>query len=117
SHMLARAQQVSSPLALPLLGSIVTTSIIASLLILPPSRPTLSFQQLLLQAAFDLAIAVCIHIVTVWSIWRLIREYVEPSVGTLALHIWAITVWVPLITTLTAERSLWISCIIPWAIA
>jgi hypothetical protein len=115
--MLARAQQVSSPLVLPMLGSILTTSIIASLLILPPSRPTLSFQQLLLRAAFDLTIAVCIHVVTVWSIWRLIRDYVEPSVGTLTVHIWAVVVWLPLITTLTAERSLWISCIIPWAFA
>jgi hypothetical protein len=60
---------------------------------------------------------VCIHVVTVWSIWRLIREYVEPSVGTLTVHIWAVVVWLPLITTLTAERSLWISCIIPWALA
>src|ERR1700761_1031145 len=115
--MLARAQQVSSPLVLPMLGSVLATSIIASLLILPPSRPTLSFQQLLLRAAFDLTIAACIHIVTVWSIWRLIREYVEPSVGTLTVHIWAVVVWLPLITMLTAERSLWISCIIPWAFA
>ena len=115
--MLARAQQVSSPLLLPMLGSILATSIIASLLILPPSRPTLSFQQLLLRAAFDLTIAVCIHVVTVWSIWRMIREYVEPSIGTLTVHIWAVVVWLPLITTLTAERPLWISCIIPWAFA
>ncbi len=115
--MFARSQQISSPLALPMLGSILTTSIIASILILPPSRPTLSFQQLLLRAVFDLTIAVCIHVVTVWSIWRLIREYVEPSVGTLTVHIWAVVVWLPLITTLTAERSLWISCIVPWAFA
>jgi hypothetical protein len=116
-HMLERSQQISSPLLLPMLGSILSTGIIASILILPPSQPTLSFQELLLRSALDLAIAACIHIATVWSIWRLIREYVEPSVGTLAIHIWAVTVWVPLITTLTAERSLWISCIIPWAIA
>ena len=115
--MFARSQQISSPLILPMLGSILTTSVIASILILPPSRPTLSFQQLLLRAAFDLTIAVCIHVVTVWSIWRLIREYVEPSVGTLTVHIWAVVVWLPLITTLTAERSLWISCIVPWAFA
>jgi hypothetical protein len=115
--MFARSQQVSSPLVLPMLGSILTTSIIASILILPPSRPTLSFQQLLLRAAFDLTVAICIHVVTVWSIWRLIREYVEPSVGTLTVHIWAAVVWLPLITTLTAERSLWISCIVPWAFA
>jgi hypothetical protein len=117
SQMFARSQQVSSPLILPMLGSILTTSIIASLLFLPPSRPTLSFKQLLLRAAFDLTIAVCIHVATVWSIWRLIREYVEPSVGTLTVHIWAVVVWLPLITTLTAERSLWISCIVPWAFA
>jgi hypothetical protein len=115
--MFARSQQISSPLVLPMLGSILTTSIIASILILPPSRPTLSFQQLLLRAAFDVTIAVCIHVVTVWSIWRLIREYVEPTVGTLTVHIWAVVVWLPLITTLTAERSLWISCIVPWAFA
>jgi hypothetical protein len=117
SHMLERSQQISSPLLLPLLGSILSTGIIASVLILPPSQPTLSFQELLLRSALDLTIAACIHIVTVWSIWRLIREYVEPSVGSLTIHIWAVTVWLPLLTTLTAERSLWISCIVPWAIA
>ena len=115
--MFARSQHVSSPLVLPMVGSILTTSIIASILILPPSRPTLSLQQLLLRATFDLTIAVCIHVVTVWSIWRLIREYVQPSVGTLTVHIWAVVVWLPLITTLTAEHSLWISCIVPWAFA
>jgi hypothetical protein len=115
--MFERSQQISSPLLLPMLGSILSTGIIASILILPPSQPTLSLQQLLLRSALDLTIAACIHIVTVWSIWRLIREYVEPSVGTLTVHIWAVTVWLPLITTLTAERSHWISCIVPWAIA
>jgi hypothetical protein len=115
--MFARSQQISSPLLLPMLGSILTASVIASIFVLPPSRPTLSFQQLLLRVAFDLTIAACIHVVTVWSIWRLIREYVEPSAGTLAVHIWAVVVWLPLIATLSAERSLWISCIVPWAFA
>jgi hypothetical protein len=115
--MFARSQQISSPLLLPMLGSILTTSVIASIFILPPSRATLSLQQLFLGAAFDLIIAVCIHVVTVWSIWRLIREYVEPSAGTLVVHIWAVVVWLPLITTLSAERSLWISCFVPWAFA
>ena len=117
SRMFARSQQISSPLVLPMLCSILTTSVIASIFLLPPSRATLSLQQLLLRAAFDLIMAACIHVVTVWSIWRLIREYVEPSAGTLAVHIWAVVVWLPLITTLSAERSFWISCIVPWAFA
>ena len=115
--MLERSQQISSPLLLPLLGSIISTGVIGSVLILPPSLPTLGFPELLLRSALDLTIAAGIHIVTVWSIWRLIREYVEPSVDILTIHIWSATVWLPLITTLTAERSLWISCVIPWATA
>ncbi|HEY6412274.1 MAG TPA: hypothetical protein VIX42_01220 [Edaphobacter sp.] len=115
--MFTRSQQISSPLVLPMLASILTTSVVASIFILPPSKVTLSLQQLLLRAAFDLTIAACIHVVTVWSIWRVIREYVEPSAGILAVHIWAVVVWLPLITTLSAERSLWISCIVPWAFA
>ncbi len=115
--MFARSQQISSPLVLPMLGSILTTSVIASILIRPPSRPTLSLEQLLLRAAVYLTLAACIHVVTVWSIWRLIREYVEPSAGTLVVHIWAVVVWLPLITILGAERSLWISCIVPWVFA
>jgi hypothetical protein len=115
--MFARTQQISSPLVLPMLASIVTTSVIASIFILPPTRASLSLQELLLRATFDLAIAACIHVVTVWSMWRLIRDYVEPSASTLAVHIWAAVVWLPLITTLSAERSLWISCIVPWAFA
>jgi hypothetical protein len=68
-------------------------------------------------AGFELALVGCIHAVTVWSIWRLIREYVEPSAGILVIHIWAAVVWLPLTTILSAERSLWISCLIPWACA
>jgi hypothetical protein len=117
SSMFERPEQISSPLLLPMLGSILSTGIIASLLILPPPLPTLTFGGLLLQSALDLAIAACSHFLTVWSIWRLIRDYVEPSVGTLVLHVWAVTVWLPLVITLTAERSLWISCVVPWAVA
>ena len=115
--MLERSQQISAPLLLPMLGSVLSTSIIASILILPPQKPTLSLQQLLLRSALYLTIAATIHIVTVWSIWRLIREYVEPSLGSLTVHIWAVTVWLPVITMFTAEHSLWISCIVPWAAA
>lgn len=115
--MFVRSQQISSPLLLPMLGSIVTTAVVASIFILPPMRANLGLQQLLLRAAFDLFIAVCIHAVTVWSIWRLIREYIEPSAGILAVHIWAAVVWLPLITMLSAERSRWVTCIVPWAFA
>ena len=115
--MFAHSKQISSPLVLPMLGSILTTSVIASIVVLPPLGATLSLQQLLLRTAFALTITACIHVVTVWSIWRLIREYVEPSAGTLAVHIWAVVVWLPLITTLGAEASFWISCIVPWAFA
>lgn len=115
--MFTRSQQISSPLLLPLLGSILTTGVIASIFLLPPARPTLSLQQLLLRAALDLTVAACIHVVTVWTIWRLVREYLEPSAGVLAIHIWAAVAWLPLITILNAERSLWISCVVPWAFA
>ena len=74
--------------------------------ILPPSRATLSLQQLLLRGAFDLILVACIHVVTVCSIRRLIREYVEPSAGILAVHLGAVVVCIPLIISLNAERSL-----------
>ncbi len=113
--MFARSQQISSPLLLPLIGSIVTTSVILSVCLSLPTKPTLNMQQLLLRVALDLTIAACIHLVTVWTIWRLVREYIEPGVGSLVIHIWAAVAWLPLIATLGAERSLWISCIVPWA--
>jgi hypothetical protein len=115
--MFERSQQIHSPLVLPMLGSILCTGIIASIVALPPSSGTLTARGLLIRATFDLTIAACIHIVTVWSIWRLVRDYLEPSAGTLVIHIWAVVVWLPLITTLGAERSLWISCIVPWTCA
>lgn len=115
--MFARSQQLSAPLVLPMLASTLSVGILASIFLLPPPRATLSLPQLLLQGALDLTLAACIHIVTVTAIWRLIHEYIEPPCGTLALHIWAAVLWLPLIVTLSAERSLWISCIIPWACA
>lgn len=115
--MLGRYQQLSSPLLLPMLGSILTVGVIATVFLLPPSRATLSFSQLFLGAAVELIIVACIHAITVWCIWRLISEYLEPSAGTLVVHIWAAVVWVPLISMLGAQRSLWISCFVPWAFA
>ncbi len=115
--MFARSQQISSPLLLPVVGSVLTTGLIASLLVVRPLESTLSVQQLLLRAAADLTLAACVHAVTVWAIWRLIREYVEPSAGTLSVHVWAVVVWLPLIVMLSADRSLWLSCIVPWAFA
>jgi hypothetical protein len=115
--MFSRFQQISSPLLLPMLGSILTVSVIATVFLLPPSRATLSLSQLILGAALEVTIAACIHAVTVWSIWRLVRDYLEPSAGILVIHIWAAVVWLPLIVTLDAERSVWISCFIPWAFA
>lgn len=117
SRMFTRSQQLSSPLLLPMLASAIAVSAIASIFLLPPVKATFGLQQLFLRAAFDLAIVGCIHVVTVWSIWRLVSEYIEPSAGTLVVHIWAAVVWLPLIATLSAERSLWVSCIVPWAFA
>ena len=37
--------------------------------------------------------------------------------GTLVVHVWAVVVWLPLITMLSVERSLWVACIVPWAFA
>jgi hypothetical protein len=116
-RMFARYQQLSSPLLLPMLGSILTVSVISTIFLLPPSSATLSFPQLFLEAAFDLLIAASVHTITAWSLWRLIREYIEPSGGTLVVHIWAAVVWLPLITTLNAEHSVWISGFVPWAFA
>jgi hypothetical protein len=115
--MFARSQQLSSPLLLPMIGSIFTAGLSACFFIQLPPRATLNVRQIVLQAAFDLILAACIHAVTVWSIWRLIREYIEPSRSTLVIHVWAVVVWVPLIATLGAERSVWVSCIVPWACA
>ena len=116
--MFARSQQqLSAPLVLPMLASMLSVGILASIFFLPPPQATLSLRQLLLKCSLDITIAACIHVATVLSIWRLIREYVEPSCGTLAIHIWAAVLWLPLVTTLSAERSLWISCIVPWACA
>jgi hypothetical protein len=46
--MFARSQQVSSPLLLPMVGSILAASVGASIFFLPPTRATLSLQQLFL---------------------------------------------------------------------
>ena len=115
--MFTRSNQISSPMLLPLIGSILATSVAVTLILVPPSRPSLSLAQLFLRAAIDLTIAACIHLATVWAIWRLIREYLHAPVSLLMLHIWAAIVWLPLVSLLHAEHSLWLCCIVPWACA
>lgn len=42
-----------------------------------------NMRQLLLRAALDLVIAACVHVATVWTTWRLLRKYIEPTLGQL----------------------------------
>ena len=89
--MFARSQQqLSSPLILPMFASIVSVSVIASVLMLPPPTAILRLQQLIWKGALDIIIAACLPAATVFSIWRLVRDYVKPTISTLAVQIWAV---------------------------
>jgi uncharacterized membrane protein SirB2 len=109
------SSKLSSPMLLPLVGSILGTSIVASLFVSLPARPSLTVGQLFLSATMDIAIAACVHLIAVGAIWRLTRDYLGAPVRLLMLHTWAAIVWVPLIALLSVEHSLWLCCIVPWS--
>jgi hypothetical protein len=108
-------QEDQSPCALtiPLLGSILVTGGAVYLCCTPPAQPSLTWPSVFFFAFLYLLIAACVHSFTIWSVCRLLRDYLTFPVIYLIAAIWVSTAWLPLMTVLARERSPWTSLVPP----
>ncbi|SEG61801.1 hypothetical protein SAMN05421819_3839 [Bryocella elongata] len=112
----AAARQRSLPLAWPLGVSGVATALVAGFVCSPPSHKLHSWGQIVSLATAYVLLAAAVHAIAVWSVCR-VREETEtahwPLILSLIWAAWIVVVWLPLLALLTAERSPWVSLIIP----
>jgi hypothetical protein len=100
-------------LTIPLLGSILVTGGAVYLCCTPPAQPSLTWPSVFFFAFLYLLIAACVHSFTIWSVCRLLRDYLTFPVVYLIAAIWVSTAWLPLMTVLAREKSPWTSLIPP----
>jgi hypothetical protein len=92
------------------------TGAVASIFFVPPTGPSLSWQQLFFFVFLYVVIAAFVHSLAVWGVCRVFREHIQQPTWRLNLDIWISVAWLPLIAILNRERSIWICAILPLTI-
>lgn len=100
-------------LLLPLGGSLLLTGAIAAFVCQPPSHP-LPLMKLLGLAAVYLVVAAFAHAGAVWLVQRVFQDELGWSTRTLIAGLWSTVAWLPFLTLLTSQDSLWIAATLPW---
>jgi hypothetical protein len=103
--------------AWPLIGSLILTSIVVAFVCVPPFSGVHSLGHLVWLACVYMLVAACVHVLAVWSIYRIQSEGVREwtVVWPVVWGAWIAVVWLPLVALLTYERSSWVAAIVPLA--
>lgn len=101
----------------PLIGSLILTGIVVALVCVPPFTGVHSLGHLVWLACVYMLVAACVHVLAVWSIYRIQSEGVREwaLVWPVVWGAWIGVVWLPLVALLTYERSSWVVAIVPLA--
>lgn len=115
--MTARSASESSlPIAWPLAGSLLLTTLVVAFVCTPPPAPLHSWTQIFSRATLYLLIAGSVHALAVWGVCR-VREESEsaglPLIWALIWMAWITVVWLPLVALLAAEHSPWVAMVLP----
>jgi hypothetical protein len=109
--------QSSAPVTWPLIGSLILTGIVVAFVCEPPLSGLHTWGRLFWLAALYLLVAAAVHVLAVWSIFRIqtegVREWTQ--VWPVVWGAWIAVVWLPLVALLTYERSQWVAMILPLA--
>lgn len=102
----------------PLIGSLILTSIVVALVCVPPFSGLHSLGRLVWLACVYMLVAASVHVLAVWSIYRIQSESVREwaLVWPVVWGAWIAVVWLPLLALLTYERSSWVVAIVPLAV-
>ena len=109
--------QSSTPVTWPLIGSLILTTIVVAIVCVPPVSGLHSWGRLFWLACMYMLVAACVHVLAVWSIYRIQREGVREwaMVWPVVWGAWIAVVWLPLVALLTYEHSQWVVAIVPLA--
>ncbi len=109
--------QSFTPVTWPLIGSLILTTIVVAIVCVPPFSGLHSWGGLVWLACVYMLTAACVHVLAVWSIYRIQREGVREwaLVWPMVWGAWIAVVWLPLVALLTYERSHWVAAIVPLA--
>ena len=111
--------QSSVPVTWPLIGSLILTTIVVAIVCVPPFSGLHSLGHLVCLACVYMLVAACVHVLAVWSVYRIQSEGVQEwaLVWPVVWGAWIAVVWLPLVALLTYERSRWVAMIVPLAAA
>jgi len=109
--------QSFAPVTWPLIGSLMLTSVVVAIVCVPPFAGLHSWGRLFWLACMYMMVAACVHVLAVWSIYRIQREGVREwaMVWPVVWGAWIAVVWLPLVALLTYEHSRWVVVIVPLA--
>lgn len=109
--------QSFTPVTWPLIGSLILTGIVVAFVCEPPFSGLHSWGRLVWLACLYMLVAACVHVLAVWSIFRIQSEGVREwtLVWPVVWGAWIAVVWLPLVALLTYERSAWVAVILPLA--
>jgi hypothetical protein len=111
--------QSSTPVAWPLIGSLILTGIVVAFVCEPPFSGLHSWGHLVWLACLYMLVAACVHALAVWSVFRIQSEGVREwaMVWPVVWGAWIAVVWLPLVALLTYGGSPWVAVILPLAAA
>lgn len=109
--------QSFAPVTWPLIGSLILTTIVVAIVCVPPFSGLKTWGQVFWLACVYMLIAAAVHVLAVWSVYRIQREGVRgwAMVWPVVWGAWIAVVWLPLVALLTYERSRWVAAIVPLA--
>ncbi len=98
---------------IPLVGSLILTGIATYLLCTPPRLPTLTWTNLIVLTIAYVLLAAALHAGSTWLICRIFREQLEARPLPLIFGLWFSVAWLPLLTLLSKEQSIYAAAVPP----
>jgi hypothetical protein len=97
----------------PLAQSLVLTGGIVSVVCDIPFQQSLLWPQLIQTACIYVLVAALVHAFAVWAICKAFSERIQLPIKLLILRLWMCAAWLPLLSILIRERSIWAASIPP----
>lgn len=95
----------------PLVGSLILTGFATYLLCWPPTRQTLTWTSLAVLTLAYVLLAAALHAGSTWLICHIFREQLEAPPLPLILGLWLSIAWLPLLTLLSKEQSIYAAAV------
>src|ERR1700712_4424413 len=102
-----------APVTVASIVSLLVTGVIVSALCRPPLHPSLTWLSLSLSAFSFILVAAAANFFTVWCLWRILKQEISSSIGSVVAGVWSAAVWLPLLALLVQENSVLMAAVLP----